>query len=317
MADKQKVFIDTAEIAAKLRVQRRARQIIGAIVCILTLTGIFTVVSGGVSVVRNAFDISDEIPMFEERIKYLVALDTLPFDSLLDAPTDTLLYAAMIQAIDTNETDNYETDANGQMYLPVADISAAVEDLYGPDEKFNYITFTSGQWEFEYVPEKEAYLMPLTSPPTDYAPVAEAIVREGSGRRLTVGYDSPYDSVIEPVKYLDFIFERHDDGNYYLTAIVTSALRAQAQEDVQAEAEADSMADAQTLPENNEELLENVGDGAMTQAESAAQNADTASVAAESTQNSESTPTSESEAESTQNSDSADSSSTEQEDTAQ
>ncbi len=259
MADSKKNVSNTVAKNLQLRRRRRVRQLLGVAVLFFVVVGIVSFVSGAAILVRSSFDISDEIPVFEERVKYLVALDTLPFDSLINAPTDTLLYAAMIQAIDLNEDGDYERDENGQMYLPVEDISAAAQQLYGPDEKFNYITFTSDQTLFTYVPEKEAYLMPLTSPPTNYAPIAEALIRQGNKRRLTVGYDSPYDNVIQPAKYLDYIFERHDDGNYYLIAVVASEMT-----DALPQEEETAESTPQILPADNEALLDNAGDGILT-----------------------------------------------------
>ncbi len=254
MADTRKKVSNTVAKNLQLRRRRRFRQALGVAVLFFVVIGIISFMSGGISLVRGAFDISDELPLFEERVKYLVALDTLPFESLADAPTDTLLYAAMLQAIDTNEDDDFERDENGQMYLPIEDINASAQILFGPDEKFNYITFTSGQILFTYVPEKEAYLMPLTSPTFNYTPIAQELTREGSGRRLTVGYDLPYDTIIQPIKYQDYIFERHDNGEFYLTAVVASETKVETpvEEEVVPEMTAQ-------LPDDNEALLENAG----------------------------------------------------------
>ena len=87
---------------------------------------------------------------------------------------------------------------------------------------------------FTYVPEKQAYLLPITSAIGDYYPKVTQIKREsGNIRRVTVGYCSPFgqsgefspSATLEPVKYQDYLFKK-DGGNYYLTAIVESTAKA-------------------------------------------------------------------------------------------
>ncbi len=254
---------DTIKKNKQLRRRRRFRQLLGTIVVFLVVVGILSIATSSFNLLSSAFDISDQMPYYQERVKYLVALDTLPFENLSTAPAETLIYAAMYQAIDQQENENYERDENGYMYLPIDDINAAVADLYGPDVQFNYISFTSSAFVFTYVPEKQAYLMPLTSAPTSFAPIATNIKRESDTLRLTIGYDVPYDTIIEPVKYLDYIFTRSEDGEYYLTSIVTSETKVENTEEVPATSDA-------TLP-NNEELLDDAGDGILTETENAAQ----------------------------------------------
>ncbi len=148
---------DTIKKNKQLRRRRRFRQLLGTLVVFLVVVGIFSIATSAFNLLGSAFDISDEMPQYQERIKYLVALDSLPFEDLSSAPTETLIYSAMYQAIDEQTSENYERDENGYMYLPIADINEAVLDLYGPDVQFNYITFNYSAFVFTYVPEKQAF----------------------------------------------------------------------------------------------------------------------------------------------------------------
>ena len=122
------------------------------------------------------------------------------------------------------------------MYLPTLDIDRAVASLYGPDFHFNYETFTDTGLTFQYVPEKNAYLLPITSVNGNYSPRVMQIRREGSTKRVTVGYLDLYGSgeivfdptKLEPAKYMDYIFTRSGDA-YYLTAITESEMKAESQ----------------------------------------------------------------------------------------
>ncbi len=106
--------------------------------------------------------------------------------------------------------------------------------------------------------------MPLTSAPTSFAPIAEELKREGNTLRLTVGYDVPYDTIIEPVKYLDYIFTRNEDGNYYLTSLVTSQKKVETESD-------ESQATSEAVMPDNQALLEDTGDGILTETGNASQ----------------------------------------------
>ncbi len=208
----------------KMRLVRRRRQITGLFSLFLILTGLFTIISGAVGIFTNVFDDTEIRLEYEERMRYVTALDPLPFENINDAQLTTLLYAAMSHAISNEENmDNFEYSEIGALYLPISVINQAVFELYGPDVQFNYSDFTLNSLSFTYDAEREAYLMPITSVPTDFTPIVEDLKRSGNTHIVTIGYDVPYDTVIEPIKYNDYIFTRNDNGNYYLSAIQTSS----------------------------------------------------------------------------------------------
>ena len=203
---------------------------LGAVVCVLVVIGLASVISGGVRLTASLFDDTEEKEEFELRLQTLVSLDPEPFDSLESANRARLLDAAIWSVIQQNSDslDTYERDEVGAMYLPTLDIDRAVASLYGPDFHFNYETFTDNGLTFQYVPEKNAYLLPITR--------VMQIRREGSTKRVTVGYLDLYGSgeivfdptKLEPAKYMDYIFTRSGDA-YYLTAITESEMRAESQ----------------------------------------------------------------------------------------
>lgn len=214
-----------------LRRRRRLRQMLGAVVCLLVVIGLASVISGGVRFAARLFDDTEERAKFEERLQTLVSLDPDPFASLEEANRARLLDAAIWSVIQQNsdQQDTYERDEIGAMYLPTLDIDRAVASLYGPDFHFNYETFSDNGLTFQYVPEKNAYLLPITSVNGAYAPRVVRMRRENGDRRVTVGYLDVYGtgeivfdlSKLEPVKYLDYIFQKID-GEYYLKAIEKS-----------------------------------------------------------------------------------------------
>lgn len=216
-----------------LRRRRRLRQILGAVICVLVVIGLWSVISSGIGLAAQLFDDTEEREEFEQRLQTLVSLDPEPFDSLETANRARLLDAAIWSVIQKN-TDNmnaYERDEVGAMYLPTIDVDQEISALYGPDFQFQHETFTDHELTFQYVPEKSAYLLPITSANGAYLPRVMDIRRENGGKRVTVGYLDVYGSgdivfditKLEPVKYLDYIFTR-SGGEYYLTAITQSEM---------------------------------------------------------------------------------------------
>lgn len=233
-----------------LRRRRRGRQILGAVVSLLVIIGIFSTISGGVRLVAALFDDTEERAEYASRLEFLVALDPIPFNSISEANTSTLLSAAILESISGAEDADYEHDEVGAIYLPVDDLRATVSALYGPNVYFNYITFEDNGLTFNFDAERQAYLLPVTSATADYAPVVEKITREGNTKRVTVGYVSQYNSSSEPVKYNDYIFTRVD-GQYYLTALVASEMRPET-------TAVTSTAQAAPLPEDPTDALNSI-----------------------------------------------------------
>ena len=237
-----------------LRRRRRVRQLLGAVVCFLVVVGAASLVRSGVGLMAAVFDDTDEREAYAARINTLVALDPVPFNELSEANVPTLLNAAIWDSIDTENVE-YERDESGSMYLPTLDIDRTLAALYGPDFKPTYETFEDHGMTFQYVPEKQAFLLPVTSAISDYSPLVTRIQRESGGvQRVTVGYVSPFgtsgefdpDATLAPVKYQDYLFRRGDDGNYYLYAIVESETRVDASSSASAPAAAGETADPQS-----------------------------------------------------------------------
>ncbi|MEG1380877.1 MAG: hypothetical protein RSC73_01420 [Ruthenibacterium sp.] len=224
---------DAARERVLLNRRRKLRQILGAVVCVLVVIGAVSAVSFSVKMVGKAFDNTEEKVAYEERLLYLVALDPVPFASLSDANLNTLLNAAIWETIAASNADAFEHDETGALYLPTLDIDKTVAKLYGPDFKFTYETFEDRSLVYTYIPDKQAYLIPVTSAIADYMPRVTKIKKEGDIRRVTVGYLSQtgtggefiVSANVEPMKYYDYLFKK-EGKETYLTAIVDSETKA-------------------------------------------------------------------------------------------
>ena len=198
----------------------------------------------------------------------LVGFDPVPFDSLDEANQNTLLSALIWETLANVDKDALEHDDLGAPYLPTLELDKTAASLYGPDYKFTYETFEDRGLTYTYDEERSAFLVPITSAISDYYPQVEKIRREGDTQRVTVGYLSQYNedgslilntSEITPVKYYDYIFTRND-GNYYLSAIVSSEMTASSSSE-----ETDS---ADSVPNAQDQLMEQLTPGADSQVSS-------------------------------------------------
>ncbi|MEG0179604.1 MAG: hypothetical protein RR573_07950 [Oscillospiraceae bacterium] len=215
-----------------LRRRRRIRQIIGAVVCLLVVIGIVGVVDSTINVVTKLTDNSTEKQAYEARLSNLVAYDPLPFDTLAEANQNMLLAAAIWGTLGENDQSVYERDDIGQLYLPTVDVDRFAAKLYGTTFKFTHSSFEDHGLNYEYITEKEAYIIPITGALSEYFPKVEKIKNEHGTKRVTVGYLSygagvefNVSATLEPSKYVDYIFTK-SGKDYYLSAIEESKMKA-------------------------------------------------------------------------------------------
>ena len=97
---------DSQKEKSALRRRRRWRQLLGAVVCLLVVIGLASVVSGGVRLTATLFDDSELKAEYVLRLRNLVALDPVPFDSIEEANQNTLLNALIWSSI--SEDKDYE-----------------------------------------------------------------------------------------------------------------------------------------------------------------------------------------------------------------
>ncbi len=221
--------------------RRRSRQLLGAVLCLLIIIGTLNVIGFAIGGVAALFDDSDRRLEYEQRLQTLVMFDPLPFASLdqMDDSTARLVHESAIwSALYTaqqseNGLDNYERDPDTEaLIIPALEVDAAVASLFGPDYKITHESFDGVDMSYQYLEDKQGYLVPVTSQMGLYTPRVEQLDRQNGQLRVTVGYiptpalsgDYSMTSPSEPTKYMDYIFER-EGREYYLVALETSEMR--------------------------------------------------------------------------------------------
>lgn len=224
--------------------RRRMRQLLGAGLFVLILIGLLNVVGALVGGVAALFDDTDKKLEYEQRLHALVMFDPLPFAALdqMDESTANLvkesaIWAAMQNAQRTSGgLDNYQRDPDTDgLILPSVEMDAAIASLYGPDYKIQHGSFQGVDMNYQYLEDQQGYLIPVTGQVGLYAPKVESLKKKDGKLRVTVGYvptaaltgDYSVTSPSEPVKYMDYIFEKNG-RDYYLTALETSEKKVEA-----------------------------------------------------------------------------------------
>ena len=96
-------------------------------------------------------------------------------------------------------------------------------------------TFSTEEFVYQYDEEKQAYLVPVTSSVAQYTPTVEKISRRDGKRIVTVGYvptatnnatgELSLTAPTEPTKYMDYVFTRGENRQWYLTALRESEMQ--------------------------------------------------------------------------------------------
>lgn len=216
------------------RSRRRSRQWIGLVLAVLVVVGVVTIVRSAIGLVQGIADNTEEKTEFENRIRYFVWFDALPFESLEQADQDFLKQVAIWGIVDPNGTkgEGLDRNADGQLLVPVLEVDHYAAALFGPQFRFaSHGSFTDMNQGLQYGFDEanQVYMVPITSlEPMNDAVVVDIQNEQNGVKRVTVGYvalRSTDGTVIttpdrnNPVRYMDFLFQR--DGNeYYLTGLV-------------------------------------------------------------------------------------------------
>lgn len=224
--------------------RRLARQILGAVALLLALIGLFTVFGWVVSALRTALDDSGRRASYADRLYGMVMLDPLPFDDVNEVDPGVFKQAAIWGTVyeiqrEGGSLDQYERDPDtGSAMIPKLEIDTYIANLLGPDYQLTDGSFSTDEFVYQYNEEKQCYLVPVTSSVAQYTPEVEKITTSGGKMYVTVGYipttsnstsgELSLTAPTEPVKYMDYVFTRGENREWYLTALQESEMKVEA-----------------------------------------------------------------------------------------
>lgn len=221
--------------------RRLARQVVGSVALLLALIGLFTVLGWIVGLVRSALDDSGLRKAYRDRLYGMVMLDPVAFDDVNSVDPGVFKQAAIWGTVyqvqnSGGSLDQYERDPDtGSAMIPALEVDTYIANLLGPEYKVPEGTFSTEEFVYQYDEEKQAYLVPVTSSVAQYTPTVEKISRRDSKRIVTVGYvptatnnatgELSLTAPTEPTKYMDYVFTRGENRQWYLTALRESEMQ--------------------------------------------------------------------------------------------
>lgn len=221
--------------------RRLARQVVGSVALLLALIGLFTVLGWIVGLVRSALDDSGLRKAYSDRLYGMVMLDPVAFDDVNSVDPGVFKQAAIWGTVyqvqnSGGSLDQYERDPDtGSAMIPALEVDTYIANLLGPEYKVPEGTFSTEEFVYQYDEEKQAYLVPVTSSVAQYTPTVEKISRRDGKRIVTVGYvptatnnatgELSLTAPTEPTKYMDYVFTRGENRQWYLTALRESEMQ--------------------------------------------------------------------------------------------
>ena len=221
--------------------RRLARQVVGSVALLLALNGLFTVLGWIVGLVRSALDDSGLRKAYRDRLYGMVMLDPVAFDDVNSVDPGVFKQAAIWGTVyqvqnSGGSLDQYERDPDtGSAMIPALEVDTYIANLLGPEYKVPEGTFSTEEFVYQYDEEKQAYLVPVTSSVAQYTPTVEKISRRDGKRIVTVGYvptatnnatgELSLTAPTEPTKYMDYVFTRGENRQWYLTALQESEMQ--------------------------------------------------------------------------------------------
>lgn len=221
--------------------RRLARQVVGSVALLLALIGLFTVLGWIVGLVRSALDDSGLRKAYRDRLYGMVMLDPVAFDDVNSVDPGVFKQAAIWGTVyqvqnSGGSLDQYERDPDtGSAMIPALEVDTYIANLLGPEYKVPEGTFSTEEFVYQYDEEKQAYLVPVTSSVAQYTPTVEKVSRRDGKRIVTVGYvptatnnatgELSLTAPTEPTKYMDYVFTRGENRQWYLTALRESEMQ--------------------------------------------------------------------------------------------
>lgn len=195
--------------AGQRRGERQGMAVLGLIVLIFAVIGVFSSLLFGIRIVKNARDTSHLKEEMYYTLRPLMQYAPTAFETAHNSEQDTLIQSALYvitnrewirQQQDSNYITPYSTDEFGRTVVPIADVNAAYAQLYGKNATPNCHTFgddASTYFTYEYDAEKQVYYVPFSSVSSSYEPLIDTIRRAGDIYTVRVGYVHLQDITID------------------------------------------------------------------------------------------------------------------------
>lgn len=189
--------------------RRRGLAALGLFVLIFAVIGVVATVIGGIRLIKSARDTS----YLKEDMYYtllpLMQYAPVAFDNPDDSKQDALIQAALYEITnrewirsqqDSSYVSPYPVDDYGRTAIPIEDVTAAYNDLFGADTIPYCHTFgddAGPYFTYQYDEANQLYYVPYSEVFSAYQPAIDTIQRAGRMYKVRVGYVHSQDITVD------------------------------------------------------------------------------------------------------------------------
>ena len=210
---------------------------LGMLISLLSIVGVAALIFTGVSAIQKAADTSgmkEEIYYFLEPV---LAYNPTPFQNLQESEQDAFLNAAAYRVMqaeqirmlrEKDEICIYPVDDNGRIAVPVEEITASYQALFGEDAVLTHRSIEESG--LEYSEGDACYYVPFETVNTGYRPVIDTIKRRADYYEVRVGFVLNTDIQLDEhgnemdptpdmaTHFQIYTLHRHEEDVYHITA---------------------------------------------------------------------------------------------------
>lgn len=161
---------------------------LGVCMLVLSLIGVYTVVSSLVGFIREKTDNSKEIAYYNAYLTWVVANDPDSFDDISKANRSQLLDISILSLLyDSQNNIQYELTEEG-LAVPAADVGKYYTKLFGTELAVEHMTVSGLGYTFSYDENGEMYYIPITGVTPPFTPRVTKVDKSRETVVITVGY---------------------------------------------------------------------------------------------------------------------------------
>lgn len=209
---------------------------LGMLISLLAIVGIVAVVFTGISAIQNATDAAELKEEFYYFLEPVLAYNPEPFENIQETEQDAFLSAAAYRVslaeqvrmlVEADESCRYAVDDQGRIAVPLAELEASYNALFGPASPLTHRSLEDDGLTFSNA--DNCYYVPFQSLSTGYVPVVDSVKHRGNTYTVRVGFVANNDikldahgNSLEPTADMATYYQTYTlleyDGGYFINA---------------------------------------------------------------------------------------------------
>lgn len=211
----EEMEVPDAPIANPEGLRRKLYYLLGIVISLLAIVGLYSTVVFTVDVIKDFADNTQQKNEFARFVYPIVICDPAPFNQTVKLRSETLITAAIWDIILYEDKSKYEADFD-MIIVPELDVEQHGTKLFGTGLSFEHQSIIGVEVQFYYDESIKSYRIPSNPKHFTYSPYIEDITRVGERYTLTVGYVSPTPAWLtltseeepSPEKYVEYVVSK-------------------------------------------------------------------------------------------------------------